>query len=198
VRTEVTTREPEKIAELRNSQKELVGVEDVGGREGARCSSGGYEDSAACPSSRISLALSASALPCLRPLVSFTCVRLFGLPYEKDMPILARWLSILLRNLGVGIKQRCSHSRACVGAGVGVKQGCSSNPAAASCLLVQSPATQCGKHSSSPAEINWCASMLALWLWRSSHYIGLWPVHYKYDGHWLAIVERGLKKKRVW
>jgi hypothetical protein len=41
----------------------------------------------------------------------------------------ARWLAMLLRNLGVGIWQCRSQSRRCAVAGVGVQQGCSSNPA---------------------------------------------------------------------
>lgn len=86
------------------------------------------------------------------------------------MRTLARWLSMLLRNLGVGSEQRCSHSRACVGGWVWV---CSKvvppiqRPLAGWCRVRRQ---QCGKHLSSPAEIN-CApvlSMFALWLWRSS------------------------------
>jgi hypothetical protein len=53
---------------------------------------GGYEDSV-CPSSRISLAL--------RSLVphSLACARL---PAALQVNMMARWLSMLLRNLGVG------------------------------------------------------------------------------------------------
>jgi hypothetical protein len=101
---------------------------------------------------------------------------------------------MLFRNLGVGSEQRCSHSRACVGAGCGC---------AARLFLQSSGLLLTGAESGNSTAASTRAARLkstarqhahALWLWRSSQSLGAWPVHGDGALTGLASVER----EKVW
>jgi hypothetical protein len=96
------------------------------------------------------------------------------------MDILARWLWMLLRNLGVGIDQHRSQSPRCVGAGC----GCAARLfLQSSGLLLAGAESGDSNAARSPAESNSSAPVCShCGCGAPFNRLGAWPVHY--DGHW--------------